>query len=84
MNTGELTVGWRIAQLLPLFTALVALVKFVTGAESRLSTIICWLGVLRRNVVFPAPFAPSSPHIPGVIVRDTSLTAFLSLYIFET
>ena len=25
MNTGELTVGWRIAQLLPLFTALVSL-----------------------------------------------------------
>lgn len=63
MNTGELTVGWRIAQLLPLFTALVSLVKFVVGAESRLSTIICWLGVLRRNVVFPAPLGPRMARI---------------------
>ena len=63
MNTGELTVGWRIAQLLPLFTALVSLVKFVAGAESRLSTIICWLGVLCRNVVFPAPLGPRMARI---------------------
>ena len=40
--------------------------------------------MIRINVVFPAPLAPSNPHTPGVIFREKSLTAFLSLKLLET
>ena len=33
---------------------------------------------IRMSVVFPAPFAPSSPQTPGVSVRFTPSTAVLS------